>query len=120
VGNEGSSTPVTGDVTRPLARPGLLQQVRLDPRSTDSVGLVEVDLDKLSEPAAVVVPERLGVPKGFQHGVGLEGGSVRRFRESSSPTLCHSPPSPPPSSRGCHSHLQDLILHTSVIRTSRT
>ena len=39
-------------------------------------GLVEVDSDKLAEPGGVVVPDRLGVAPGLQHGVRLH---VTRF-----------------------------------------
>ena len=61
------------------ASPGLLQQVGLDASTTDPVGLVEVDLNQLPKPTAVVVPERLGVAKGLENRVGLMGG-VRQGR----------------------------------------
>jgi len=51
------------------------QQVCANARATDVVGLVEVDLNQLTKATAIVVAQRLGITKGLQNGVGLQGGS---------------------------------------------
>ena len=42
--------------------PGLLKQVILNNAAVDLVGLVEANLDELSESAGVVVADSLGIP----------------------------------------------------------
>lgn len=51
----------------------LLQQICADARTTDVVGLVEVDLNQLAKATAVVVAQGLGIAKRLQDGVGLPG-----------------------------------------------
>ena len=65
------------DVIAPLARQlvhnsGLLQQVCLDPRTTDTAAIVKEYVDQLAKATTVVVAQRLGISKCLQEGVGLQ------------------------------------------------
>lgn len=56
----------------PAHHSAFLQQVSPDACTTDVVGLVEVDLNQLAKPAAVVITLCLGIAERFQDGVGLQ------------------------------------------------
>ena len=50
---------------------GARPEVEVDEAAGQLAHLVEVDADELAEAGGVVVPHRLGVAVGLQHGVGL-------------------------------------------------
>ena len=54
-----------------ISHTGLLEEVGLDIPSSHPAHVVEPDTDELPETGGVVVPHRLGVAVGLQHGVGL-------------------------------------------------
>ena len=61
-----------------MRQPHFLQQIRFNRGAEEVAAFVKVHLNVLAKPAAVVVANGPGVPKGFEDGVGLEdlGGWV--------------------------------------------
>ena len=59
-------------VGRLVGDAGLLQEVGLDVAAGHPAHGVEPHADELAEAGGVVVPHRLGVAVGLQHGVGLD------------------------------------------------
>ena len=62
-----------------LHNPGALQQVGAHCSPRDAAGLIELDLHKLPEAGAVVVPDGLGIAECLQKRIGLKNLGVRNM-----------------------------------------
>lgn len=100
--------------------PAFLQEIRLNGGSTDVVAPVEMNLYELSEPRAVMIPQRFCISKSLQDGVRLQfkrevpgkrhcngwrrphAVSYVIFHTNALSVLCVASPQAPDPQRQCH------------------